>query len=270
MLSYTDAHLHLQDAEFNGDRDAAVKRALDAGVKRFVCAGISPEDWPALKQLARQYPQITAGYGVHPWYVDNLPSNWQGKLKDLLDEAEFAGETGLDKQLAKTDFSRQLDVFEIQLSLAANLKKPAVIHCLKAHNELLKVLNAQENLPAFILHAYSGSSEMAKEFLNLGAYFSFGAGALRDGSKAIKCVKEVPLPRLLVETDSPFMAPAAEFTKSDIISAGVTLKNGRLRNEPANIELTFRRIAQLRQMPLKALCGQVEKNISAWLLNQSL
>ena len=269
-----DAHNHLQDAWLTPHRPRVFADLAAIGVVRVVVNGTGETDWPEVGSLAKDYPIVHPSYGLHPWDVGNRTSGWQRKLLAHLDADPRAGvgEIGLDRWildrarpddprltgLRRAPFAEQIEVFTWQLALAADRNLPASIHCLEAFGALLDILRAGK-LPArgFLLHAYSGSAEMAKSFADLGACFSFN-GAFLDPRKARhrELYAALPADRLLVETDAPAMRLPAPLETFSLPPAD----DGSAVNHPANLAATYVALAGLRQTTVESLAAQVERN----------
>jgi len=206
----TDMHLHLQDIPDPLMRRSILALAQDLRAGQFVCNGTRPEDWPVVEKCAEEDRRVVPFFGVHPWFADKLPKDWYETLQNFLksNPAAGVGEVGLDKA-RNVDFARQTEVFHRQLELAGRLARPLAIHCVRAWSDLLNVL--RRSLPAktrFMIHSYQGSPQMLKDFLSLGAYISFSWKSLqRDTEESIALMRNVPLDRLLLETDFPYTEP---------------------------------------------------------------
>ena len=206
-----DTHAHLQDPRVAGDTDAMMARARSVGVARVLSCGTREEDWGALAGLAGRHPEILPAYGVHPWFIETLSPDWVNALgQRMTDDAAAVGEIGLDFAVDGLDRGKQEAVFLSQLRLAKALKRPVSMHCRKAWGRLVELLKQEGGLPhGGAIHAFSGSVEMVRECLRLGAFFSFSGSITRPANhKAKKAAAAVPDHRLLIETDSPDMLPA--------------------------------------------------------------
>ena len=167
-----DAHNHLQDARL-GERVEVIAELEALPIAKAVVNGTRPQDWPLVKDLARKHKWVVPSYGLHPWYVNQPCENWQEELERLLrDEPGAVGEIGLDRWIENYDSAKQESVFVWQLRLAAKLRRPATIHCLKAFGPLLEILQSEKVPAGFLLHSYGGPAEMVQQFARLGAYFS--------------------------------------------------------------------------------------------------
>jgi TatD DNase family protein len=228
---YLDSHLHLQAHSLEFTTGGILERAERAGVERMFCNATHEGDWQAVISLAgsskerRGGPTILPFLGIHPWFAESAGPGWEERLlKQLQGVPAGMGEIGLDKSCG-ADFDRQRLVFETQLQMAAKLRRPVAIHCVKAWGLLLEILEqfAQEKkLPAIMIHAYGGSTETLRRLIELDCFISFSCRLITD-RKRHPSFLATPLPRLLLETDSqgrPSVASARD-------GAGATDSQGR-------------------------------------------
>lgn len=278
MPPFYDAHNHLQDAWLAPHRGQVLRDLAALPLRAAVANGTCETDWPGVTALARAHPFIMPSYGLHPWEVGNATPQWRDALRRELDAAQHAGlpvalgEIGLDRWIldrARPDDSRlaglrrapleeQLEAFTWQLALAAERNLPATIHCLDAWGPLAAALRATP-LPArgFLLHAYGGSADLARDFAALGAYFSFNGYFLGERQAARRAVfQALPAGRLLAETDAPAMPLPAERRTHTLPG----LADGNPINHPANIVAVYRGLAELRGLAPDALAPQLEEN----------
>lgn len=205
-----DAHCHLEDPRL--DAADALARAREAGVTGAILAGFGPERWPAQAALARSSPGLWTCHGLHPWRLvqGGEPARLLDELADFLDRADPApvglGELGLDRspRMPPDSWPVQVEVFRAQLALARERDLPVVLHLVRADGAAWDLLR-RDGLPRAggMIHGFSGSVEMARNWLALGLHLSFGRLLGRAG----RAVVEVPGERLLVETDAPDGAP---------------------------------------------------------------
>ena len=231
-----DSHCHLQDERISGDIDNIINRALRAGVHGILCCGSSEEDWEETLELTRKYDLLIPAFGIHPWYVGKRSVNWLSKLEKVLKENPQAavGEIGLDHALEKRDDVDQAEVFREQIRLAVRLKRPVSIHCRRAWGDLLTILKGERGVPfGGAIHSWSGSPELVEQIQSLGLSISFSGSVTHERNhRAQNSVLRVAADRLLVETDSPDLAPVGVMGK----------------NEPCNIVSVVRKIASLRDV----------------------
>ncbi|MCI5794586.1 MAG: TatD family hydrolase [Ruminococcus sp.] len=204
-----DTHSHYADSAFDGDRDELLAALPDKGVRFAALAGSSMQDSAENVALAQKYGYIYAAVGVHPESVDETPSDYREKLTELVKSSEKVraiGEIGLDYHYENYDMDKQILFFRQQLELASELSLPVIVHSRNASEDTLDIL--KEYRPAGVVHCFSGSAEVAKEVIKLGMYIGFtGVLTFKNAKKALRALEAVPLDRLLLETDCPYMAP---------------------------------------------------------------
>ena len=203
-----DSHAHYDDEAFAPDREEVLASLAGAGVEAVMNIGADLESSRAAAELARAHDFIWAAVGVHPHGAAVLPEDWLRQLEELaaLPKVRAIGEIGFDYHYDAGWKEAQRRAFEEQLRLAARLSLPVVIHDREAHGDTMELL--RQYRPAGVVHCYSGSAEMAKEVLSLGMYVGFtGVVTFKHARKALEAAEVVPLDRLLVETDCPYMAP---------------------------------------------------------------
>lgn len=211
-----DAHCHLQDPRIRTSAPKLIKSALDSGVCYFAVNGVSEKDWNLVKEMSDQHSSVLPCFGVHPWFIQDRSPDWFDTLKGFFETTPSAsvGEVGLDKgsRGKQIDFADQCQVFQQQLQLAKELKKPASVHCVRAFGDLLRIMKDLGPFPnGVILHSYLGSAEMVPEFAKLGAYFSFSGYLMHlKERKAKEMLKAVPSERILLESDAPDALPNSE------------------------------------------------------------
>ena len=248
----TDSHCHLDDEQFNPDRDAAIQRALDAGVTRMLAIGTGsgPPDLEAAIRLADHYPALLATVGVHPHDAAKTASDTLQRLEALLKHGKVIaiGEIGLDYHYDFSPRDAQRRVFIEQMELAAAKRRPIIIHTREAWDDTFALLEehwAPHALPG-IMHCFSGNAAEARRALDLGFLISFGGILTFPRAEELRqAALDVPLDRLLIETDAPYLAPVP--------------KRGK-RNEPAFIVHTARRLADLRGLSYEELCAITSTN----------
>ena len=251
-----DAHNHLQDARLAGKLEVIAE--LEAlPVTRAVVNGTRPEDWPLVNDLARKYKWVIPSYGLHPWYVNQPCEKWREQLELLLrGQAAAVGEIGLDRWIEDFDSAKQEEAFVWQLRLAAELGRPVTIHCLKAFGRLLEIVQSEKLPTGFLLHSYGGPAEMVQQFAEVGGYFSIsGYFAQERKERQREVFMQVPLDRILVETDAPDMALPAERDRYHLKVA-----NEGIINHPANIIEVYKFAAELYGIPLEEFATLVEQN----------
>ncbi len=211
MSMFQDAHIHLQDIK---DKEAArslLDGAAAVGVGRFFCNATSPDDWQTVKEMADSDERIVPFFGVHPWNAEKIEEGWEERLRGFCSGAEAGvGEIGLDKIHNGAFFEEQAGIFMRQLDLACSLRKPFAVHCVRAWDVLIETLRSRDLKGIhFMIHAFSGTEEDMRALAALGAYFSFRI--LRNVSEQKRRIFTlVPVDRLLLETDFPYLATGEE------------------------------------------------------------
>ena len=256
-MNLLDAHNHLHDVRLAPHR-AAIFAELDRiGLARAVVNGTREDDWEAVAALAAEKPFVIPSFGLHPWHVAARSAGWLDRLRALLDAHPHAGvgEIGLDRWIEGHDLAVQTGVFTAQLALAAELNRPATIHCIQAWGALWDVIRTHP-LPArgFLLHAYGGPQEMTAGFIERGACFSFSPHFLHERKTAQREIfRALPADRILVETDAPDLRPPDERNPRPLPGA---------LNHPANIDLAHTALAELRGLTSEALAAQLAENFA--------
>ena len=204
-----DTHTHINDERFDEDRSAVIENMRRAGVQLAVVVGDAAAQPESAFALADAYPFLYAAVGVHPHDAIQYNDAIQAQIETWMahPKAVALGEIGLDYHYDLSPRDVQKDVFARQLALAKRLNKPAIIHIREAHGDAMDILRAADR-PAGVLHCYTGSWESAKAYLDMGFYISLsGAVTFKNAPKLAQVAQNVPLDRLLVETDCPYMAP---------------------------------------------------------------
>jgi TatD DNase family protein len=254
-----DAHNHLQHPRLAPLLKDALATLETLPFGQAVINGTTESDWASVDELARRHSWVIPSFGVHPWYVANVSPDWATELRRNLENWPMAGvgEIGLDRWIAGHDLNVQIPIFREQLAIACELQRPLTIHCVRAWGAVWDVIrNADLQDCGFLLHAYSGPSEMVTGFIERGAYFSFSTYFLHERKAAQRTMfAELPLNRLLVETDAPDLAPPPESSRFPIYD-----EDGRFVNHPANILLAYETLADLRGIPLEDLASAVAEN----------
>ena len=229
-----DSHCHLQDGFLRHSLEPALMRARRAGVKMMCCNGTHEGDWRYVLSLGQRHHDVCVSLGLHPWYVDERSADWLQRLEALVAAHPVGiGEIGLDNALPERNDAAQEEVFLAQMDLAVRYARPVTVHCRKAFGRLADLIGAMRPKPPFMmLHAYAGSHEMVPVFEKLGFHISICASITRTANrKARTACQRVSPERLLVESDSPAIAPA-----------GVDFE----RNEPAYLPMIVEELARLR------------------------
>jgi TatD DNase family protein len=263
-MNFFDSHCHFDFVEFDEDRKAVWETCQSLGVTGLVIPGVSPEQWKKAVMIAEAHSGIYYGVGLHPWFIKDI-----GNLDALQnDEAQTAslceqirqqliisaqqpkcvaiGECGLDA-LIETPLPLQQLILDVHLQVANELSMPIIIHCRKAHNEMLKCLGAQKIKAGGVIHAFSGSIDLAKQYWALGFYLGIGGSITYErANKTRQTVRQLPLEALLLETDAPDMP--------------LNGKQGQ-RNSPTNIPEVAQVLADIRGDSLMHIAQQTNANV---------
>lgn len=244
-----DTHVHLNARQFKEDRDEVIKRAFDAGVNYMVVVGFNQETIPLALEIAEAYDTIYAAVGWHPVDAINCTDNDLRYIEEMAGHPKVValGEMGLDYHWDKSPKDVQKEVFRQQIRLAKKLNMPIIIHNREATEDIIDILQ-QENAKDVggIMHCYNDSVEYVQACLDMNFYISLGGPVTFKNAPLPKEVaQQVPINRLLIETDAPYLAPHPNRGK---------------RNEPAYVRLIAEYIAQLRGLSLDELGHQTTKN----------
>lgn len=211
---FIDTHAHLDMDHFHDDMEMVIARAEEAGVARIVCAGIDLSSSRQAIELARRYPNIYAAVGIHPEEAHSATTQDIETLATLAHDPHVVaiGEIGLDYYRDYGPHDKQCEVLRWQLELASDLEKPVVIHVRAADDALIPLLDGWHRkypcLRPGVIHCFNGNYQNAQAYLELGFYISLGAYIGYPSAKAMReVVAQLPLERLLLETDSPFLPP---------------------------------------------------------------
>jgi TatD DNase family protein len=241
-----DTHAHLDDRRYDNDRVQIIENLNKAGVGLVMHATADLEEIPDAIRTAEKYPFIYASAGVHPHYADKMNEERFAALEAYLShpKVKAVGEIGLDYHYKDTQRDAQQIWFERQMQLAADHRLPVIVHDREAHADCMKIVRKFNNKGVF--HSYSGSAEMAKELLNLGWYISFsGVVTFKNARGLLDVVRSVPLDRILIETDCPYLSPEPHRGK---------------RNEPAYVRFVAQKIAELKGLTFEEVAAATTEN----------
>jgi len=243
-----DTHAHIDFEDFDADRDEMIGRARAAGVVNIVNVGFELDSSRRALRMSEKYDLVYAAVGVHPHAAGETAADYLEQLEKLSAHPKVValGEMGLDYFRNLSPVPEQKKVFRGQLALARRLDLPVVIHDREAHGDMMDILRNDGPFPAGgVIHCYSGSWEMARECMAMGFYISIAGPVTFPKSARLKDVAaRVPLDRLLVETDAPYLTPVPHRGK---------------RNEPAYVGFTLTEIAALKKMEadeLAKICAE--------------
>jgi TatD DNase family protein len=245
-----DSHCHLDFPHFDQDRDEVLARAAAAGVTAIINPGADLESSRRAAALAERHANVYAAVGVHPHDASTCDDPTLSELRQLASQPRVVaiGEIGLDYYRDLSPRGQQQAAFEAQLGLAAELNLPVIIHQRESAADVMAALRrwAANGHPGCVLHAFSGDQAMADEAVALGFFIGVGGPLTFTNARRLpEIVAKLPLTRLLVETDAPYLAPHPHRGK---------------RNEPAYLALVVERLAELRALPRDELSRQVADN----------
>ena len=250
-LPIIDTHAHLDDEQFQEDLPAVLQRAAAAGVESVITIATTAPSSAACVALAARYPALFATVGLQPNQIaQEGPTAWDEVVALVTRERVVAvGETGLDRHWDYTPFAQQEDYFDRHLRLARRHQLPVVIHCREAEADVLRMLRedfARNGPVRGVMHSFTGDRATAEACLAMGLHLSFAGMVTYKNAQNLRDVAAlVPRGRLLVETDSPYLAPVPVRGK---------------RNEPAYVVHTATRLATIHHLDLAALAEQTTRN----------
>ncbi|OPG74347.1 hydrolase TatD [Pseudomonas ogarae] len=214
-MELIDTHTHLDFPDFDADRPALLAESRALGVRQMVILGVYRDNWQRVWDLVQSDPDLHAALGLHPVYLDQHQPDDVVLLREWLSRLAghrqlcAVGEIGLDYYIPTLDRERQQALFEAQLQLAVEFELPALIHVRRSHADVIATLKRMELKRAGIIHAFAGSFEEAREYIKLG--FKLGLGGAATWPQALRMhrvLAKLPLDAVVLETDSPDMAPA--------------------------------------------------------------
>ncbi|MFH1354030.1 MAG: TatD family hydrolase [bacterium] len=244
-----DSHAHVMFSQFDEDREEVMGRAREAGVEGWIEVGTDVEQSKKAIALARRHDRVFAAVGVHPSEVETLNEEDWGTLKKLAKGKEVIaiGEVGIDLYRGGS-LQKQLEALRRFIGLAGERNLPIVFHVrgseeVDAHDQVLKLLSA----PALgVMHSFSGTWRQAEKYMELGMYLAFnGVVTFKNAGEIAEIARRVPLNRILIETDCPYLAPEPHRGK---------------RNEPAYVKLVAEKIAELRGMTVSEVVEATSDN----------
>lgn len=251
-----DTHTHLDYKDYNEDREIVIQRALESGLAAIITIGTDIPSSDRALHLAEKYATVFAAVGVHPTDCANTTKEDLKEIEKLAahEKVIAIGEVGLDYYHMRAEKDKQIDVFRQQIELANQLKLPLIIHNRDSHEDMLQVLQESESLlTGGVMHSFTGTGAFQTKVLELGLHISFTGNITFKKSDSDDLVKQAPLDRLLLETDSPFLTPVPMRGK---------------RNEPAFLVHTAQKIAELKDVPYDDICKITSENaISLFKLN---
>lgn len=248
-MALVDSHCHLDDPVFDVDFDAVIQRAKAQDISHIMTVSTDLKQAPRLMEITQQYPFIFTTMGIHPHHAqDYYPMpDLKDQLRTLCRHSKVVGigETGLDYYYNNSPKEAQIEVFKTHLQLSLELDLPVIIHTRDAEADTLEVIRRYPGVKG-VFHCFSGSKELAMQALELGFYISFsGIITFKKADELREICAYVPLDRLLVETDAPYLAPIPH--------------RGR-RNEPAHTRLTAEKVSEIKEVSFEKIAHHTTAN----------
>ena len=248
-MTLTDTHLHLHFPQYDEDRDAVIRRAIEGGVRLLINIGTDLEDSRKAIAVAEAYPEVYAAVGYHPHESKHAASAELAELEKLLEHPKVVavGEVGLDYFHDHSPRDVQREVLRTFLDWYKRHQKPTILHCRDAYEDLMQILMGSLEFPCRgVLHCFSSNADTMRKFLDLGFYIAFGGAVTYKKNDALReACAACPAERLLIETDAPYLAPQSS--------------RGQ-RNEPLYMVETADFIAKLRGVELEGLAQTTTAN----------
>lgn len=243
---YIDSHCHLLSTEYD-DVDSEIKKAIKSGVFKMIVNGYDVKSSKEAALLSKKYNEIYASVGIGPENIDDLNENYKEEIENIVKTEKIVsiGEIGLDYYWTKENKEKQIEVFRNMLDIAKKYNLPVIVHCRDAFLDTYNIL--KEYGVKGILHCYSGSIEMAKEFIKIGFLIGVGGIVTFKNAKNIKeVVKNIPISSISLETDSPYLSPEPNRGK---------------KNNPSNLVYIARKIAELKEISIDDVVNHTNSNI---------
>ena len=252
IMHLIDTHTHIYDHQFSLDRRETIERALAAGVSMMLLPNVDASTIAPMLELHEQFPECTrVMMGLQPEEVKEDYKSVLSRMEKELERGIYVGvgEVGLDFYWDSTFEKQQLDAFETQLDWAKQLKLPLSIHCRNAFEKMVKILEKkQDGGLRGIMHCFTGTEEEAKFYLELGFHLGLGGVTTYKNCSVKDYLPKLPLDRIVLETDAPYLAPVPCRGK---------------RNEPAFLVHTAQRVADILQMPIEKLAAMTTANVQS-------
>ena len=250
-MELIDTHAHLDEDAFNTDRDEVVARAVESGLSALISISTTAQSSRQTVALAARHRAVYAAVGIHPnYFAQAKPGDWDVVEQLAASSAKVAaiGETGLDRYRDYSPFNLQTEYFAKHIELARRHDLPFIVHCRESEDDVAAQLGEAAGSGPLrgVMHSFSGNLKTARTCLELGLYISFSGMLTFKKSDELRAVAaEIPLERLLVETDAPYLSP--------------TPNRGK-RNEPAYVRYTTSCLAEVHGVSLEEMAAQTTRN----------
>ncbi|MDO6807266.1 TatD family hydrolase [Zobellia galactanivorans] len=245
----TDTHTHLYSEAFDEDREAVIEKAMALGVKRFFIPAIDSTYTQAMLELEKSYPQsVFLMMGLHPTHVKESYKEELRHVEEMLAQRKFyaVGEIGIDLYWDKTFIKEQQEAFRTQIQLAKKYKLPIVIHCRDAFDEVFEVLESEKGDGLYgVFHCFTGNLEQAQKAISYNMMLGIGGVVTFKNGKIDTFLAEIPLKNIVLETDSPYLAPVPYRGK---------------RNESAYLMQVVEKLADLYRLPVETVAELTTEN----------
>lgn len=237
-MEFFDSHCHFNDEKFDIDREDIIRSVYAAGITKAVCVGYNLEKSKFALEIANSYDFIYSACGISPNDVDDFSKKNIEEIEKLCKNTKVVaiGEIGLDYYWNKENKELQKELFIKQIDIANKLDKPIVIHTRDAYIDTIEILKAHPVNKKGIFHCCPLNQELIKEALKLGFYISFSGNVTFKNAKSEGCVNLVPMDKILIETDSPYLSPEPFRGK---------------RNDPSKVKLVARRISEIKELDIE-------------------
>ena len=243
-----DTHAHYDDEQFDTDRDELLKSMHDGGIGLIVNAASTLESWGKIQRLTEEYPFVYGAVGIHPDEAGTLTEEHMSEMERLLDLEKIVavGEIGLDYYWDNESHDVQKKWFIRQLELAKKKDMPVIIHSREAAADTMEIMRGYASGMRAVIHCYSYSVEMAREYVKMGYYIGIGGVVtFKNAKKLVNVVKEIPLTSIVLETDCPCLAPVPYRGK---------------RNSSLYLPYVAEKIAEIKGVNIEEVVRQTEEN----------
>tara|TARA_B100000378_G_scaffold247466_1_gene219627 strand:- start:130 stop:900 length:771 start_codon:yes stop_codon:yes gene_type:complete len=242
----TDTHCHLYYDSIKKDIQTVLARAKEQGVNRFICVGTNLDDSKECQILSEQHENVFFSAGIHPHDSKNVSKKYLQHLRNFnqYDKMVAVGEMGLDYFRNFSPKDSQVKVFREQLELAQQVNKPVIFHNRDADKDVIKILSEFPGVVG-VAHCFSSDLKTAKVFLDMGFYISFSGNLTFKNSHLPEIAKEIPLDKVMIETDSPFLSPVPFRGKP---------------NEPGRTRFVAEKLAEIHKLPLEKIAEKTSTN----------
>ena len=243
-----DTHAHYDDEQFDTDRDELLKSMHDGGIGLIVNAASTLESWGKIQRLTEEYPFVYGAVGIHPDEAGTLTEEHMSEMERLLDLEKIVavGEIGLDYYWDNESHDVQKKWFIRQLELAKRKDMPVIIHSREAAADTMEIMRGYASGMRAVIHCYSYSVEMAREYVKMGYYIGIGGVVtFKNAKKLVNVVKEIPLTSIVLETDCPYLAPVPYRGK---------------RNSSLYLPYVAEKIAEIKGVNIEEVVRQTEEN----------